>query len=188
MDYAMLSRLQINSSSDQGDYRKYPSITVGSTPAVLLEQSGIWSYPQKSSTSDQVSFNMVNAMLCRIQQSGDLANVTEPSFAQVRAGIRIYKDVIRPHIPKSIPFYPLGMPDMVDSMAPVCLGIKASNATFVAVWRLAGGESVRIPISAKNLKLVYPSDLGIQVDTSVSALTVTFPRKYMACILSVDSH
>ncbi len=186
MDYAMLSRLQINSSSDQGDYRKYPSITVGSTAGVLLEQSGIWSYPQKSSTPDQASFNMVNAMLGRIHQSGDLGSVTAPAFEQVRAGIQIYKDVIRRHIPNSIPFYPLGMPEMTDPVSPVCLGIKGSNATFIAVWRLAGGEAVRIPVAAETTRLVYPTDLSIKVDGNGSALVVTFPRQYMACILSLD--
>ncbi len=188
MDYAMLSRLQINSSSDQGDYRKYPSITVGPTAGVLLEQSGIWSYPQKSSTLDEASFNMVNAMLCRIHQSGDLASVTAPAFEEVRAGIQIYKDLIRAHIPSSIPFYPLGMPDMADLKAPVCLGIKGPNATFIAVWRLRGAETVRIPIAGQTAALLYPTDLAIKVDGNDSAFVVTFPRQYMACILSLGSH
>src|SRR2546421_9664074 len=164
MDYAMLSRLQIESSSDQGDYRKYPSITTGSTAAVLPEQAGIWSYPKKDSDADQASFNMVNAMLCRIHQSGDLATLTGDSFQQVSTGIQIYKDVIRPHIPNSVPFYPLGMPNMIDTKSPVCLGIRPSKASFIAVWRLEGSGAVRVPATVGTFRLLYPTDLGINIE------------------------
>ena len=45
MDYAMLSRLQIQSMTDQEDYLKLPAILVGASAAVLPEQLAIWSYP-----------------------------------------------------------------------------------------------------------------------------------------------
>ncbi len=186
MDYAMLSRLQIESSSDQGDYRRYPSITTGSTAGALPEQLGIWSYPKKDSNTDEASFNMVNAMLCRIHQSGDLATLTAESFAQVSTGIQTYKSLIRPHIPNSVPFYPLGMPTMTDLKSPVCLGIKSSQATSIAVWRLEGSETVRIPAAAGNVRLLYPTDLGINVERTGNAFTVAFPREYMACIVALD--
>lgn len=186
MDYAMLSRLQIESSSDQGDYRRYPSITTGSTAGVLPEQSGIWSYPKKDSNADQASFNMVNAMLCRIHQSGDLTAVAPESFAQVSTGIQIYKSQIRRHIPNSVPFYPLGMPDMTDLRSPVSLGIKSPHASLIAVWRLEGSGRIQIPAAAGNVRLVYPTDSGITVERTGNALTVAFPREYMACIAALD--
>ena len=45
MDYAMLSRLQLQSMTDQEDYLKLPAILVGASAAVLPEQLAIWSYP-----------------------------------------------------------------------------------------------------------------------------------------------
>jgi alpha-galactosidase len=70
MEYAMLSHLQLQSSSDQEDYRLYPAICVGESAAVLPEQLAIWSYPLAGGDVDATCFNMVSAMLFRIHQSG----------------------------------------------------------------------------------------------------------------------
>ena len=72
MDYAMLSRLQIQSATDQEEYLKLPAIVTGVSAAVLPEQLACWSYPLESSDADQAGFNMVTAMTCRIHQSGRL--------------------------------------------------------------------------------------------------------------------
>ena len=61
MDYAMLSRLQIQSATDQEDYLKLPAILTGSSAAVLPEQLACWSYPLQTADADQASFNMVTA-------------------------------------------------------------------------------------------------------------------------------
>ncbi len=45
MDYASLSRLSIQSCSDQTDYRKMAVIAASCTTAVAPEQCAIWSYP-----------------------------------------------------------------------------------------------------------------------------------------------
>src|SRR6266567_8431132 len=58
MDYAMLSRLHIQSMTDQEDYLKLPMILVGTSTAVLPEQLAVWSYPLTTSNADQASFNM----------------------------------------------------------------------------------------------------------------------------------
>ena len=68
MDYAMLSRLQLQSATDQEDYLKLPAILTGSSAAVLPEQLACWSYPLDSADADQASSNMVTAMICRIHQ------------------------------------------------------------------------------------------------------------------------
>ena len=44
MDYAMLSRYSIQSTSDQDDYRYYCTIAANSPSALTPEQSAIWSY------------------------------------------------------------------------------------------------------------------------------------------------
>jgi hypothetical protein len=82
MDYAMLSRLQIQ-STDQENYLKLPAILVGASAAVLPEQLAIWSYPLQNADADQASFNMVTAMLCRIHQSGRLDLLSMEAGKQV---------------------------------------------------------------------------------------------------------
>ncbi|NJL31340.1 MAG: alpha-galactosidase [Phycisphaerales bacterium] len=133
MDYAMLSRKQLQSSSDQTDYRKYPSIIVGTMAAVLPEQLAVWSYPLKSGDTKEASFNMVNSMLGRIHLSGQLADLSPECVAQVHQGITIYKTEIAPILHASIPFFPLGMSAIHDEYSPICLGITSEYADYYAV-------------------------------------------------------
>jgi alpha-galactosidase len=184
MEYAMLSHLQLQSSSDQEDYRKYPAIVVGATAGVVPEQLATWSYPKVNDGPDAASFNMVNAMLCRIHQSGELAKISADSMAQVKTGIHIYKENIRPHIPESSPFYPLGFTDITDSKSPIALGMRSKELTFVAVWRLGGEEIVRVPKLSGDLHILYPTDRGIRAEREGTRWNLIFPRPYMACILS----
>jgi alpha-galactosidase len=144
MEYGMLSRLQLQSSSDQTDYRKYPAILVGAMAGVLPEQLAVWSYPLSDGDADEASFNMVNAMLCRVHQSGHLAKINPHSRAQVQSGIRIYKEAIRQHLPAGIPFFPLGLPSIADEQSPVALGMRSPDKMFLAVWRLNGPDAVQV--------------------------------------------
>jgi alpha-galactosidase len=183
MDYAMLSRLQVQSMTDQENYLKLPGILVGTSAAVLPEQLAIWSYPLAQADADQASFNMVTAMMCRIHQSGRLDSISADGLLQVTNGIRIYKEVIRSHIPYTAPFYPLGLPDVTNRKTPVALGMRAPGWTALSVWRLEGSETVELPVKAANAEILYPVDLGIEVKAAEGKLSVRFPRARMACIL-----
>jgi alpha-galactosidase len=183
MDYAMLSRTQIQSATDQEDYLRLPAIITGSSTAVLPEQLACWSYPLANADPDQASFNMVTAMLVRIHQSGRLDRISAEAAAQVRNGIRIYKETIRQHIPDAVPFYPLGMPDVTNRVSPVALGMRAPGWNAVAVWRLDGAASIDLSFNAPNARVNYPENLGIELQTKKGALTVRFPRPRMGCII-----
>jgi alpha-galactosidase len=183
MDYGMLSRLQVQSMTDQEDYLKVPMILVGASAAVLPEQLAIWSYPLAKSDADQASFNMVASMMCRIHQSGRLDSLSAEAAAQVAEGIRIYKDVLRNHIPAAVPFYPLGTSDVTNFQAPVALGMKSPEQTLLAVWRIDGPATTKIPLAIANPKLLYPTDLGIKITAADGALNVEFPRQRMACLI-----
>jgi alpha-galactosidase len=183
LDYAMLSRLQLQSSSDQTDYRTYPAL-LGALAGCLPEQLAVWSYPLHDADADQASFNMVNAMLCRIHQSGHLAKLSPAALAQVKDGIRIYKETIRANIPGSIPFFPLGTPDMTDRRSPIAVGIRNGKHTFIAVWRLQGSDTVSLA-GLGDAEVLYPAQLGIQVARSGGGLQVKFPRPFMGAILQL---
>jgi len=183
MDYAMLSRLPIQSMTDQENYLKLPGILVGASAAVLPEQLAIWSYPLAKAGADQASFNLVTAMMCRIHQSGRLDATSAEALLQVANGIRIYKDTIREHIPQAVPFYPLGMPDVTNRKASVALGMRAPGWTALAVWRLDGADTVEVSMQTAKAEILYPTDLGIELRVVLGKLTVRFPRPNMACIL-----
>lgn len=59
MDYAMLSRHSIQSTSDQEDYVQYAAIAAGSPAALTPEQSAVWSYPLREGDDEEVIFNMI---------------------------------------------------------------------------------------------------------------------------------
>ncbi len=186
MDYAMLSQNQLQSSSDQTDYRKYPAILVGTMAAVLPEQNAVWSYPLKNGNRYEASFNMVNAMLGRIHQSGHLAELPEESFNQVKIGIEIYKAELAPVIPKAIPFFPFGMTDISDKFTPVSLGLEDQKADYYAVWRLEGNNVIRLNLKNKGkADILYPTDLEIKMIQGADVITISFPRQYMAAIIKV---
>ncbi len=186
MEYAMLSHLQLQSSSDQEDYRLYPSIEVGESAGVLPEQLAIWSYQLTDGDADASSFNSVNAILFRIHQSGHLAELSPAAFAQVKAGLSIYKETIRQHIGSAVPYYPLGMPDITDHISPVALGMRSPRSNFIAVWRLRGEGSVHLPKVGSRLRILFPTDLGIRLQPDGDGVTIVFPRPLMACILTAE--
>ena len=183
MDYAMLSRMQLQSATDQIDYLRLPAIITGSSAAVLPEQLASWSYPLAGADADQASFNLVTAMMCRIHQSGRLDQVSESGFNQVRDGIAIYREIVRKHIPLSVPFYPSGLPNITDLKADIVLGMRAPDFSWLAVWRLDGPETVRIPIQAEAPTVLYPSTLGIEAKNEDGGLMVKFPRPRMGCVI-----
>jgi alpha-galactosidase len=186
MDYAMLSRLQLQSMTDQEDYLKLPMILVGASAAVLPEQLAIWSYPLAKADADQASFNMVTSMMCRIHQSGRLDSLSPEASAQVTEGIRVYKESLRKHIPTAVPFYPLGTSDVTDFKTPVALGMRSPQQTLVAVWRIDGPAITKIPLASREAKLLYPSDLGVKVTVADGTLNIEFPRSRMACLVQTQ--
>jgi alpha-galactosidase len=189
MDYAMLSRLQMQSMTDQENYLKVPAILVGSSAAVLPEQLGIWTYPLANADADQASFNMVTAMLCRIHQSGRLDSIAPDVLAQVAEGIRVYKEVLRKNISGWVPFYPLGMSDVTNRTAPLALGMRSPESTVLGVWRVDGPAATKIPWPSSGARVLdprvlYPADLGIKVAVADATLNVEFPRPHMACLIT----
>ena len=186
MDYAMLSQTQIQSSSDQEDYRKYPAILVGAMAAVVPEQLAVWSYPKLDGDAKQASFNMVSSMLCRVEQSGNIDKLSPQSLEQVTRGIEIYKSTMALFIPQAVPFFPLGMPSIVDTLSPIAVGIRKDSIEYIAVWRLKGKQNVTIPSSSESsVQLLYPEKLNITLSKNKKSIIVKFPDVYMGAILKV---
>jgi alpha-galactosidase len=186
MDYAMLSRDQLQSASDQEDYHKFPALLVGELAAVLPEQLTGWSYPSPGSDPDEASFNMVTVMLSRILQSGHLDQLKPESLNQVEDGIRVYKKSIRPFLPSMSPFFPLGMPSMADKITPIAVGLRNKDRSFIAAWRLEGSDTITLPVhSNEKAVLLYPSGLGITLTQNGDSLKLVLPRNYMAAIVEL---
>ena len=191
MDYAMLSRYSIQSTSDQDDYRLYASLAANAPTALAPEQAAIWSYPLTDGDKEEVVFNMVNAMLLRVHQSGHLAKLTPERSALVKEGLDYYKK-IRDDIKEAVPFWPLGLSRYSDPW--VCLGLKTKKKTYIAVWRRKSERNTcQIPIKHLvgedvNLKVGYPSYKGCEYrwNKADGVLSVKMEEEYSARLFEVS--
>lgn len=186
MDYAMLSRCSIQSTSDQEDYLKYATIAANAPTAVTPEQAAIWSYPLRDDDEQAVIFNQVSAMLLRIHQSGHLAELSTDGFNQVQEAIRYYK-TIRHSINLSIPFWPLGLSQFGDEW--VALGLRTPEGkVLLAVWHRDGKQECHsLPLSDFvnrdiTIKQGYPTSLihPVKWQRETGELVVALPPRTAA--------
>lgn len=190
MDYALLSRHTIASSSDQEVYLKFPSIVANSPTGMTPEQTAVWSYPLAGADREQIIFNCVSSTLCRIHQSGNTATLPETHKAIIQEQYALYK-AIRKDIPNALPFWPLGLASDGDDW--ISLGLDFGNCLRIAVWRLAGSDTCRLPLSKYTgrelaAKVAFPcgdTDCHLSWDKESGILEVTLPEKEMARILEI---
>jgi alpha-galactosidase len=191
MDYAMLSRYSIQSTSDQDDYRKYCTIAANAPLALTPEQAAVWSYPMWGGDREEVVFNMINAMLLRIHQSGHLGNIDEQSRGLVKQGIKVYKE-IRSDIKNAVPFWSLGTSSFSDEW--VSLGLRCENSAYVAVWRReSANDSVSLPVKflkGKNAQAecIYPdfNEEKFEWHKEKGELAVKLSKAYSARLFKIS--
>ncbi len=206
MDYALLSRYSLQSTSDQEDYRNYAAIAANAGAGVTPEQAAVWSYPMRQGNKEEVIYNMVNAMLGRIHQSGHLAELSAQRMELVKEGIACYK-TIRGDIKRAVPFLPLDVTDNEDLWA--CGGLQTEDKAYLCVWkrqmegknndrRLQAGTvcsdtTLSIPLGslpfAKDgvqVSCIYPEKEPVSFQVEKDVLTVTFEKPVMARLFVVE--
>ena len=94
-DYALLSRMQLQSTSDQQEYLRYPPIAAAAPAAIAPEQAAVWAYPQPEFSAGEIAFTMCNAMLGRVHLSGHLDRMSAAQRELVAEAVRVYK-ALRP--------------------------------------------------------------------------------------------
>ncbi len=201
-DYALLSRMQLQSTSDQQEYFRYPPIAAAAPAAIAPEQAASWAYPQPEFSASEIAFTMVNAMLGRVHLSGHIDRMSGEQRELVAEAVRVYKESLRSAIARSVPFWPLGLPRWDDAW--VALGLRAPSGSLLAVWHRwpagdAGSGSTRpaaveLPIphlrgTRVTPRLLYPGNAGAVADWDEASglLTVVLPGVPSACVLGLDA-
>jgi alpha-galactosidase len=182
MDYSILSRVQLQSTSDQQNPLHYPPIAAAAPMSVLPEQSASWAYPQPEMSAEEIAFCMVTGMMGRLYLSGYLDRMSPAQERLVADGIATHK-LIRADIARAVPVWPLGLPGWTDSW--IALGLHpqedTNGATYLAVWRRPGASidvSCRLPhLAGRSVEpeLVYPTALeswAFSWDRRSSALSI----------------
>jgi len=192
-DFALLSRLQIQSTSDQQDFRRYPVIAASAPAAMTPEQAGVWAYPQPSFSPDEIALTLCSALLGRIHLSGHLDRMSTRQREQVAEAVRVYKQ-IRPDIAAGLPFWPLGLPRWDDPW--VALGIRARGRAYVAVWRRGDSAvsdgTASLPVGylrgdAATSAILFsgPGGASARWDAGAGSLSVSLPAPPAACLIAL---
>ncbi|PAW78752.1 MAG: alpha-galactosidase [Verrucomicrobia bacterium Tous-C9LFEB] len=188
LDYALLSRHSIQSTTDQTDYRLNAAIAAASASAVTPEQAAVWSYPLAKSDDEEVIMNMVNVLLSRIHQSGRVHEISPARLELIREALTLYKG-IRSNLRDGIPFWPLGLPRLGDDWA--AYGLHCPKASYLAVWRFDGAKkTITLPLGTmpkiRTVECLYPqSPRGVSLNWQARSgnLDVTLPQKWSARLL-----
>jgi alpha-galactosidase len=158
-DYAMLSRLDLQSTSDQQDPVRYAAIAAAAPAAMLPEQAGNWAYPQPGMSAEDIAFTLVNGLAGRLYLSGRLDIMDSAELAMVRAAVDVHKR-IRSEVAAAEPFWPLGLPAWTDDF--LALGLRTPAGALLALWwrrdhpaELSVGLSMQDPV----IRTEFPADL-----------------------------
>ncbi|KAJ5776357.1 Melibiase subfamily [Penicillium nucicola] len=187
LDYAMLSVHPLQSTSDQQCPTRYAAISASIHTAVTPEQGASWAYPQPDWSEEINALTVVNSLLGRVYLSGRLDSMKAEQLKIIDDGMRVYKD-IRGDIPRSTPFWPLGLPGWHDDWLALGLAARSEDGSetgryYLAVWRRGGSTKCKLPIAALKcsesvaVEFLYPTQLAAQSswDAVNSALLVEFP-------------
>ncbi|MEV1116069.1 glycoside hydrolase family 36 protein [Actinosynnema sp. NPDC049800] len=132
MDYAMLSRLHLQSTSDQQNPLLYPPIAAAPA-SVLPEQAGNWAYAQPGMTPSEAAFTLATGVLGRLYLAGRVDLMDPSQRALVAEAVSVHKG-LRPEIATSVPFWPLGLTGRAGAW--VAQGLRAPANSYVTAWRL----------------------------------------------------
>jgi alpha-galactosidase len=159
MDYAMLARLHLQSTSDQQDPLLYATIAAAAPAAVLPEQAGNWAYPQSGTSTEELNLCLVNGVLGRMYLSGHLNQFTREELDVVRSALAAHRAVLQ-DIERLTPFWPLGLPAWTDEW--VALGLEADSTRYLSLWhRTPGPAEVRLPITdVTTIEPLFPTAHG----------------------------
>ena len=174
MEYSHLSRHSIQSVTDQTDYVKMACIACNCMTACTPEQAAIWSYPMRDGDEEETIFNMVNAMLLRIHQSGHLAELSPARLQLVREGIACHMKIVH-QLKDGLPFWPLSLGNFGDEW--LCAGVDCGETAYLAVWHTKAGESeCCIPLNGwRRVECVYPTDRHTDLRFDGGYLTLRLP-------------
>jgi len=181
----MLQRHSIQSTSDQENYIHYASIAANAATGVTPEQAAVWTYPLSGGDKEETVFNMINAMLLRIHQSGNLSTLDSERKALVKEGISYYKK-IRKNIGQALPFWPLGLSKFTDEF--VSFGLKTEEKVYLAIWRRkSNADTCLIPVlcllgKEVTVRQSYPEEMQSDFawNANCGMLSVNFLKDYSA--------
>ena len=195
LEYGQLSHTHVQSTSDQQDWRLYPSILAGVLAGGLPEQMCVWSYPQGEDDDETLCFKLVTPMLARWHLAGRLDNLSPAGLAVVRQATDLWKRRVRRRIPAMTPFWPLPWRHVGDQDAWLAAGLRdpKGRRAFVSVFRLDSAKKsatlnlASLDLTGSSARILFPTGLGgaCRLDRRAKTLTVSLPKRYSARFIEI---
>ncbi|MFI7063067.1 glycoside hydrolase family 36 protein [Kribbella sp. NPDC050124] len=172
MDYAMLSRLHLQSTSDQQHPLLYAPITAAAPAAVLPEQAGHWAYPITGTTREEFTLALVNGIPGRLYLSGHLNHMTAAELDLVRSALTAHRTLLT-DLEILVPTWPLGLPTWTSDW--VALALTGPSVTYLTIWhRTPDPAELTLPLGNFTVDPFFPSDpTGWTHTTTANDLTLT---------------
>lgn len=158
-DFAMLSRMQLQSTSDQMSSEHYAPIAASAPIAMLPEQAANWACPQPGMTDEEIILTLCTPMLGRFMFSGHVDRMTAEELDLVREALAAHKE-IRGLVGEGYPIWPAGLPQW--DAPTLATALLTSGGTLLTVWSRRGSEQ---------LVLALPHFTGADVE-----VVEVFPR------------
>lgn len=158
MDQSILQRFDLQSTSDERDYRRYPTIAASAPMSMAPEQAGNWAYPHGGMTLEQIAFTMVTGLSGRLYMSGHLNTLSAPQLALVTEAAEAYRNIID-HQRVAVPAWPLGLPSWESPVVALATIDPTTHDTVVFLWN-------RSPLTVSiDLPLDLPTGTRVTVET-----------------------
>ena len=177
-DFALLSRLALQSTSDQQDVSRYVPIAVAAPMLMLPEQAGSWAYPSAAMDREETIASLSLGLLGRLYLSGHLPQLSAQQRALVGEAVTAHRR-LRGAIRSLLPRWPLGLPGWEDRWT--ALALTGPQITLLTVFHRGGGAAeAAIPLSwlagvATRMEPVFPvqaSDWILDWDPTAAILQV----------------
>lgn len=184
-DYALLSRLDLQSTSDQQNPLLYPPIAAGALVGITPEQAANWAYPQPDMTDEEIVFTLCTGLAGRLYLSGRLHEMSPEQAALVADGVGLAKRWTS-RLVDAVPFWPSGLPDW--SAPLVACGLRSADESLVVVWwRGAERTELDLDLPAGAVDIAYgPPDDGWHVTRDADGpVHVRIPAGPQARVLRV---
>lgn len=197
-DNGTLKHFSLQSTSDQEDYRLYPSIAVGSLALMPPEKAGIWSYPyplrfenigkgiskeELASFADgrETVFNMVTSMVGQMYLSGRIDLADDLNASLIKEAIEVYEEY-KHTLCSRFPVFLSGTNNIYDTSS-IAFGLANENDIIIAVWGLNEKEvETFLPENVCKVKKLYPLCDNAVWSYKNRKLSVRFEKEYSAAL------
>lgn len=178
-DYAQLSRLDLQSTSDQCDPLIYAAIAAGAGLTILPEQQGNWGYAQQEMDDETAVLTLATGVLGRLYLSGFINRMDGSRLGLVRDAVALQRRVLTEQ-ERLVPWWPAGLPDfngdwLVSGLRPAPAAIGGDgDAGFAA--RGAGGEPGTVSDTAADNPSMPASYVTIWRRAGASFVDIAVPE------------